>query len=420
MLAPAVHRAKSFDRSGCKILSRETAMRARVGYGSADRPRSHVGRSPHPEPDRRSGDLRVTGVAFQADQLFFSAPGGIGTYVRELVPAMAAAEPSLDVRLFHARFAGGRPEPWMAAFSMETLPHPISRLYPAWNTLGRPRLPASLSGLDVLHAPSCAGLPPAGPGQRLVVTVHDLAFRLFPRLFPASWRNLLPAGPAPRRPPRRRDHHGVAQHRRGPGPGDQGRPGPRPRDPARGVASRVGATDRAGPGTPAGVQALRPVRGNPGAAEEPGPTGPRVPARGGNRPAALAGPGRAAWAGAGSRCMRELALAGPGNVILTGRAEHRDLDALYRGAAAFLYPSVYEGFGLPVLEAMSRGRADVDVERLLAARGGRRRRPARGAEVGARHRARGSRAASTPSAARRSGAPGWSGPSGSRGPRRPG
>ena len=28
---------------------------------------------------------------------------------------------------------------------------------------------------------------------------------------------------------------------------------------------------------------------------------------------------------------------------------------LYRGADAFAYPSLYEGFGLPVLEAMARG-----------------------------------------------------------------
>lgn len=32
-----------------------------------------------------------------------------------------------------------------------------------------------------------------------------------------------------------------------------------------------------------------------------------------------------------------------------------DLPALYAGARAFVYPSHYEGFGLPVLEAMSSG-----------------------------------------------------------------
>ncbi|GAC1567395.1 MAG: hypothetical protein NVS2B3_05310 [Vulcanimicrobiaceae bacterium] len=30
-----------------------------------------------------------------------------------------------------------------------------------------------------------------------------------------------------------------------------------------------------------------------------------------------------------------------------------ELDALYSGAEAFIYPSLYEGFGLPVLEAMA-------------------------------------------------------------------
>jgi glycosyltransferase involved in cell wall biosynthesis len=38
-----------------------------------------------------------------------------------------------------------------------------------------------------------------------------------------------------------------------------------------------------------------------------------------------------------------------------GRVEEKDLPALYSGAGVFIYPSLYEGFGLPVLEAMACG-----------------------------------------------------------------
>ena len=45
-----------------------------------------------------------------------------------------------------------------------------------------------------------------------------------------------------------------------------------------------------------------------------------------------------------------------------------DLDAVYRGADAVAYVSTYEGFGLPVIEAMQRG---VPVARLDHPGGGR-------------------------------------------------
>lgn len=42
-------------------------------------------------------------------------------------------------------------------------------------------------------------------------------------------------------------------------------------------------------------------------------------------------------------------------VIFTGFADLDDLPYLYNGAEMFVYPSVYEGFGIPVLEAISCG-----------------------------------------------------------------
>ena len=42
-------------------------------------------------------------------------------------------------------------------------------------------------------------------------------------------------------------------------------------------------------------------------------------------------------------------------IIVTGYVPDTDLAPFYSGALAFVYPSVYEGFGLPVLEAMQCG-----------------------------------------------------------------
>jgi glycosyltransferase involved in cell wall biosynthesis len=51
----------------------------------------------------------------------------------------------------------------------------------------------------------------------------------------------------------------------------------------------------------------------------------------------------------------EIARPGPGTIVRTGPLQAEDLDAVYRGADAVAYPSLYEGFGLPVIEAMQRG-----------------------------------------------------------------
>jgi glycosyltransferase involved in cell wall biosynthesis len=62
---------------------------------------------------------------------------------------------------------------------------------------------------------------------------------------------------------------------------------------------------------------------------------------------ALAVAGAAGWGDQPS-------LDAPG-VIRLGFTPHEDLPALYRGASVFVYPSLFEGFGMPVLEAMACG-----------------------------------------------------------------
>lgn len=44
-----------------------------------------------------------------------------------------------------------------------------------------------------------------------------------------------------------------------------------------------------------------------------------------------------------------------GRLILTGIVENDELPALYRAADLFVYPSMWEGFGMPVIEAMASG-----------------------------------------------------------------
>jgi glycosyltransferase involved in cell wall biosynthesis len=47
------------------------------------------------------------------------------------------------------------------------------------------------------------------------------------------------------------------------------------------------------------------------------------------------------------------------DVIFTGFIKDEDLNILYNNAALYVFPSLYEGFGLPPLEAMARGLAVV-------------------------------------------------------------
>jgi alpha-1,3-rhamnosyl/mannosyltransferase len=63
------------------------------------------------------------------------------------------------------------------------------------------------------------------------------------------------------------------------------------------------------------------------------------------------------WHGWGDKAWLEKIHKGrlKNRILFTGHVPDPDLPAVYTGASALVYPSLYEGFGLPILEAMACG-----------------------------------------------------------------
>ena len=287
-------------------------------------------------------------VAVHVDQLWFSAPGGIGTYIRELVPALAAG--GADLTLFRSEWPAPGPD-WLEDYPAAVVPGRIRTLYARWDLLGRPSLPASLAGQAVVHATNHAGVPPVRGRQRLAVTVHDLAFDRFPEMFPRGWRRLYRSGV---RAAARRAHAILVPSRAT--AEDLRRRGDV--NPARVHVTPLAASLAAGDSDPAPVLERlglpRPYLLSVGTQEPRKNLARLVRAyRRVDAPHALVLAGPPGWRD--EELERELADDGSGRVLRTGALDAADLDAVYRGADAFAYPSLYEGFGLPVLEALVRG-----------------------------------------------------------------
>jgi glycosyltransferase involved in cell wall biosynthesis len=281
--------------------------------------------------------------------------GGMEVVARELIPALVAAAPGTRFTAFVNREAAGEPgAPWTAR--VPSVPVPVSaRNRVQWVRGEQQLLPrlARRAGIDVLH--SLASTAPARGRFRRVVTVHDLIYLVFPEahggLRARGMQALVPLGV-------RRSHRVTADSLS-------------TRDD---LVSRLGVPAEKIDVVPLGVGSTR--------IEPTHEADLRARLDLGRRRVALSVSAKRAhknlvrllealallpedqrpvlvlpgYATEHEAELRERArvLSIENDVRFVGWLEAADLEGLYVAADLFVFPSLYEGFGLPVLEAMAR------------------------------------------------------------------
>lgn len=297
-------------------------------------------------------------IAIAADDAVVASTGGCGQYSRNLIEHLVAQAPGDEFVLFHARAPDARAMPLDGARNVRWVELPFSRraLHRGlWPILGGPLLERWVGEVDVVHNLLTTAWVPAKAPE--VMTIHDL----FPERFPedeykthARWFRRLLLRRA------RRDSAAII---------------------AVSEATRVDVLElmqvppervtvihHALPARPstdgAGVLARH------GLATEPylffiGRLEPRknllrlIEAfatlnRSGPTPPVLVLAGSESAQGALLRArVEELGLTS--RVRFLGHVSEEDVRPLMEGATLFVYPSLYEGFGLPLLEAMACG-----------------------------------------------------------------
>lgn len=283
-------------------------------------------------------------VAMTMEQLWHRVPGGTGIAALGMAGALAARD-GVDVMGVSARHRAAPDPQWSPPIPVEQLPLPRLALYESWHRLRRPPLQKATGPVDVLHATSIAIPPRSAP---LVVTIHDLAFLDHPEMFTRRGLSFFMRGldlavkdadlvlcPSQATS---RDCMSAGFSK------DKVRVVPLGLDPD--------------PVTPDAVTAVK---------ERFGIERDYVIWTGTIEPRKNLEGLLAAWDSLDSGL--ELVLAGPkgwnedldalvsraSKPRVLGFVTRHDLHALYRGARLLAWPSLKEGFGFPVLEAMSHG-----------------------------------------------------------------
>lgn len=285
--------------------------------------------------------------------------GGIGRYTRELVRALAGQDVCTSYRLFVA----GRRLDALPGTPGVNFTWAAARLDPAWfarlwHRLGVPLHIERWTGpVDLLHAPDFT-LPPVKPGTRTLLTVHDLSFIRAPDAAPPRLRAYL--GRVVPRSVEQADHVLADSEATRQDLIDlYGTPDEKVSVVYSGVDARFGPVEDAG--------AIRAVRAAYGIGDGPfifsvGTVQPRKNyARLAEALHRLDRPDLSLVIAGGEGWLEDDLYAridalGLGErVRFIGFAADDDLPALYSAACVFAFPSLYEGFGLPPLEAMACG-----------------------------------------------------------------
>ncbi len=298
---------------------------------------------------------------------------GIGRYTRELVRALLALERSLGGRNRYTVFAatGGLSPETADCFNLldlapgagvrvRTVPLTDEWLARLWHRLRLP-IPVELvtGPLDVFYSPDFV-LPPTRRGTRTLLTVHDLSFLRYPEAFvPPLLRYLERV--VPRSIARADRVLADSAHTRSDIVSLLAVPAGKVRVLYSGVDARF--SPQGGPDEDEWLKGRYGLK--PGAyVLSVGTLQPRknyvrlMRAFAALRPGTL-GPGCQLVIAGGRGWLYEDILAESekhgDRVRILGFVDDADLPALYRNAALFAFPSLYEGFGLPVLEAMACG-----------------------------------------------------------------
>lgn len=111
-------------------------------------------------------------VAITLEQCWHRVPGGTGVAGIGMAKALAARS-DVEVIGVAAKHRGPPPEAWRPPIEVRQLPLPRLALYESWHRFRKPKVERATGPVDVIHATSIA-MPPVG--APVVVTIHDLAF----------------------------------------------------------------------------------------------------------------------------------------------------------------------------------------------------------------------------------------------------